>query len=226
LSKKLQLTASDGHRLGAYCAEASGPSHGGVVVLHEIFGVNHHIRSVCDRLAAAGFTALAPALFDRQQADFESGYTPEETVRAERMVLRDPDMGQYLKDTAAAIAELKSAGPVSLLGFGVGGSVAFGAATSLDGVASAVCYYGAHIKYFADQTPKSPTLLHFGAKDEDIPLTAVDRIRKLRPDCTIHLYEGAGHGFNCDERASFHQPSATMAWERTIAWLESAHRTR
>lgn len=226
MSRKLQLTASDGHRLGAYSAEASGPSRGGVVVLHEIFGVNHHIRSVCDRLATAGFTALAPALFDRQQADFESGYTPEETSRARFMVLRDPDMGQYLKDTAAAVAELESSGPVSLLGFDVGGSVAFGAATSFDGVASAVCYYGAHIKYFADQAPKSPTLIHFGAEDEEIPLTAVDRIRNLRPDCTIHLYEGAGHGFNCDECASFHQPSATTAWERTIAWLESAHRTR
>src|SRR5215468_5361781 len=78
LGKSLNLTASDGHRPGAYRADPSGSPSGGVVVIQEIFGVNHHIRAVCDRLAGEGYAAVAPALFDRQVRDFESGYTPEE----------------------------------------------------------------------------------------------------------------------------------------------------
>src|SRR5271165_2332192 len=67
LGQHVSLVASDGFKLGAYRAEPSGPAKGGVVVIQEIFGVNHHIRAVCDRLAAEGYIAEAPALFDRQQ---------------------------------------------------------------------------------------------------------------------------------------------------------------
>jgi len=77
LGTSISLTASDGHRLGAYRADPAGTPQGGVVVVQEIFGVNHHIRAVCDRLAAAGYAAMAPALFDRQVRDFQSGYSPE-----------------------------------------------------------------------------------------------------------------------------------------------------
>src|SRR5580693_1080276 len=70
LGKHFALTSSDNFKLGAYRADPAGKSKGGIVVIQEIFGVNHHIRAVCDRLAAQGYTAVAPAVFDRQQPDF------------------------------------------------------------------------------------------------------------------------------------------------------------
>src|SRR6185312_2398033 len=86
MGKPLSLTAADSHRLGAYRADPAGKPKGGVVVIQEIFGVNHHIRAVCDRVAEAGYVAVAPALFDRTMRDFQSGYSPEEIARARKFV--------------------------------------------------------------------------------------------------------------------------------------------
>ena len=73
MGKHFSLTSADQFQLGAYRADPAGPAKGGIVVIQEIFGVNHHIRAVCDRLAGEGYAALAPALFDRQQKNFECG---------------------------------------------------------------------------------------------------------------------------------------------------------
>jgi carboxymethylenebutenolidase len=214
------LTASDGHRLGAYRADPSGTPQGGVVVVQEIFGVNHHIRAVCDRLGAVGYAAVAPALFDRQQRDFQSGYLPDE-IAAARKFVANPDFAAFLRDTEAAVDVLKPSGPVAVIGFCLGGSVTFLAATKIDGLSAAVCFYGGAIARFADDKPKCPTQMHFGEKDDHIPMTDVAAIRAKRPDCDVHVYP-AGHGFYCDERASYHQPSAALAWDRTLAWLRRA----
>ena len=92
MGKQFSLTSADKFQLGAYRADPSGPSKGGVVVIQEIFGVNHHIRAVCDRLAGEGYTAVAPALFDRQEKNFESGYTPDEIANARKYVAK-PGLG-------------------------------------------------------------------------------------------------------------------------------------
>ena len=93
MGKQFTLTSSDKFQLGAYRADPSGPSKGGIVVIQEIFGVNHHIRAVCDRLAGEGYTAVAPALFDRTQKDFECGYTPDEIAKARNFVAK-PGLGR------------------------------------------------------------------------------------------------------------------------------------
>ena len=218
MGKNIKLTAADGQKLGAYRADPANVVKGGVVVIQEIFGVNHHIRSVCDRLAAAGYAAVAPALFDRIEPGFESGYSPDEISAAMRFV-QNPDFEAFLRDTSAAIAELKSTAPVSIMGFCLGGTVAFAAACNLEGLASAVCYYGGFIAKMADQKPKVPTLMHFGALDAHIPLSDVELIRQKRPDCEIHVYPGADHGFHCDERGSYNKDAATLAWQRSLNWI-------
>src|SRR2546425_1310699 len=174
MGTKITLTAPDGHKLGGYRADPEGAPQGGVVVIQEIFGVNHHIRAVCDRLAAAGYAAVAPALFDRVEPGFESGYSPDEISAAMRFV-QNPDFGAFLRDTSAAIGELKSASPVSIMGFCLGGTVAFGPASNLDGLASAVCYYGGFISKNGEQKTKGSTPLHFPALGADIPLPDVGR---------------------------------------------------
>jgi carboxymethylenebutenolidase len=218
LGKQFTLTAADSHKLGAYRAEPAGAVKGGIVVIQEIFGVNQHIRAVCDRLAGEGYVAVAPALFDRTQPNFESGYTPDEIANARKFVA-NPDWDAMLRDTDAAIKDIKSAGPTAIMGFCMGGTISFLAATRLAGLKAAVCYYGGRIVAFADEKPKCATMMHFGEQDQSIPMSDVETIKQKRPDCEIFVYPIAGHGFHCDERGSFHEPSAKLAWQRTMEFL-------
>lgn len=216
----IELTAGDGHSLAAWKEDAAKPK-GAVIVLQEIFGVNAHIRDVAARFAAEGYTAVAPALFDRIERDFESGYSPDE-VQAARGFIGKFDWDAALHDVDAARAHLAAAGlPVSVVGFCLGGSLAFLAATRLTGVASAVSYYGGQIVGRAEELPRCPTLLHFGATDHSIPMEDVDKVRERRPETGLHVYD-AGHGFNCDARDSHDAASATLAWTRTLTVIGDA----
>jgi carboxymethylenebutenolidase len=218
LGQQFTLSASDAHQLGAYRADPAGTPKGGIVVIQEIFGVNQHIRNVCDAFAKEGYAAVAPALFDRTQRNFESGYTAAEIEKARTFVAK-PDWDAMLRDTDAAIKEMKSAGPIGIVGFCMGGTIAFLAATRLSGLSAAVGYYGGRIVAYADEKPKCPTQLHFGEKDASIPMSDVEIIKQKRPDCEIYVYKDAGHGFHCDERGSFHKDSSDVAWQRTTAFL-------
>jgi carboxymethylenebutenolidase len=217
LGTNITLTASDGFKLGAYRAEPQGKAKGGIVVIQEIFGVNHHIRAVTDRFAALGYAAVAPQVFDRIQPNFESGYTPDEIAHA-RTFIPKIDWGKMLLDTQAAIDNVKPAGKVGIVGYCMGGSIAFMAAAKLNGLSAAVGYYGGTIAKNADEKPKVPTLLHFGDQDQSIPMSDVEIVKQKRPDCEIHVYN-AGHGFSCDERGSYNEAAHKAAWDRTIPWF-------
>lgn len=215
MGKQFTLSASDSFKLGAYRADPAGTPKGGIVVIQEIFGVNQHIRKVCDDFAGLGYAAVAPALFDRTQKDFQSGYTPPEIEKARTFVAK-PDWDAMMRDTDAAIKELASTGPVGIVGFCMGGTIAFLAATRLSGLSAAVGYYGGRIVAFADEKPKCPVQLHFGEKDASIPMTDVETIKQKRGgDCEIYVYKEGGHGFHCDERGSFNKESRDLAWQRT-----------
>ncbi|WP_315715030.1 MULTISPECIES: dienelactone hydrolase family protein [unclassified Bradyrhizobium] len=218
MGQDIKLKASDGFQLGAYRADPTGTAKGALVVIQEIFGVNHHIRNVCDRLAAAGYVAIAPAIFDRVEPGFTSGYSPDEIAVARKFVA-NPDWAAFLRDTQAAIDGVKNVGPVGIIGFCLGGSIAYAAATKLSGLRAAVGYYGGAVARFADDKPTVPTQLHFGEKDAGIPLSDVEAIKAKRPDVEIFVYPGAQHGFGCDERASYDQPSADLAWTRSLAFF-------
>ena len=219
MGKQFSLTAADQHKLGAYRADPQGKPKGGMVVVQEIFGVNHHIRAVCDRLAGEGYVAVAPAVFDRFVRDFESGYTPDEIAHA-RSYLGNLDWDAMMRDVSAAMGDIKSAGPRGVIGFCMGGTAAFLAACRLNGLKAAVCYYGGAIVKFADEKPKCPVQMHFGDQDAGIPMSDVEIIKQKQTGAEIHVYPNAGHGFHCDERASFHQPSADIAWPRSMEFLK------
>jgi len=215
LGKHFSLVAADSFKLGAYRADPSGPVKGGIVVIQEIFGVNHHIRTVCDRLAAEGYAAVAPALFDRQQPNFECGYSPDEIANARKFVA-NPDWGAMMKDVQAAIDDSKQSGPTAIIGFCLGGTLAFLAGAKLNGLSAAIGYYGGQIVKNADEKPKVPTQLHFGEKDASIPMSDVEAVRMAQPKAESYVYLGAGHGFGCDERGSFSQPDYDLAQQRTL----------
>jgi carboxymethylenebutenolidase len=216
----ITLTAADGHVLDAYLAEPDGPARGGVVVLQEIFGVNSHIRSVADGYAGAGFLAVAPALFDRAEHGVELGYDPAGIERGIAIARGKLDYGQVMADVRAAAVTVARAGKVGAVGYCWGGMLAAMASVQLaDTVAAAVGYYGGGTTNLLERRPATPLLLHFGERDHAIPLEDVERIRSAWPDAEIHVYEGAEHGFNCDQRASHHAPSAALALERTLAFF-------
>lgn len=217
MGNNIELRAADGHKLGAYEAKAKG-ARAGIIVLQEMFGVNAHIRDVADRFATAGYAAVAPALFDRAQPGFESGYSPEE-IEAARPLLKTFDWDKAVSDVEAARAYLAAQGlKVGVVGYCLGGSLAFLAAARLAGVSVAVSYYGGYIRNVADEMPRCPTMLHYGRQDHSIPIENVDAVRERRPELGIHLYD-AGHGFNCDARGSFDAQSAELASKRTMTLL-------
>lgn len=215
----ITLKAADGVELGGYRADPASSPRAAVVVIQEIFGVNHHIRNVCDRLAGQGYVAIAPAIFDRIERNFQSGYSPDEIAVARKFVA-NPDWPAMLRDTQAAIDAAAAIGPVGVIGFCLGGSVAYAAATRLSGLTAAIGYYGGAIVRYADEAPKVPTQLHFGEKDSGIPLSDVDIIRAKRPEVEIFVYPGAQHGFGCDERASYDKASSDLAWQRSLVFFQ------
>jgi carboxymethylenebutenolidase len=222
MGTKVTLTAADGFQLGAYRTEPKVPPRGGVVVIQEIFGVNHHIRAVCDRLADSGYRAMAPQVFDRMVPNFESGYSEAEVAKAREFIPR-LDWAKLMLDASAAVDALKKeGGPVAMIGFCMGGTIAFIAATRLGGLAASICYYGGQIVRFADNKPRCSVQMHFGEKDASITMGDVETIRQKRPECEIFTYPGAGHGFHCDERASYEPNSARIAWQRSLAFLAKA----
>jgi carboxymethylenebutenolidase len=215
VGQDIKLTASDNFQLGGYRTDPTGAPKGAIVVIQEIFGVNHHIRAVCDRLAAEGYVAIAPAIFDRVEPNFTSGYSPDEITVARKFVA-NPDWAAMLRDTQAAVDAVKTVGPVGIIGFCLGGSIAFVAATRLSGLKAAIGYYGGAVVRFADEKPKVPTQLHFGEKDHGIPLTDVETVKAKRPDVEIFIYPNAQHGFHCDERPSYDKASSDIAWPRSL----------
>jgi len=221
VGQDIKLIASDNFQLGGYRADPATAPKAAVVVIQEIFGVNHHIRAVCDRLAGEGYVAIAPSIFDRIEPNFQCGYSPDEVAVARKFVA-NPDWAPMLRDTQAAIDAVRDVGPVGIIGFCLGGSVAYAAATKLSGLSAAIGYYGGAIVRFADDKPKVPTQLHFGEKDAGIPLTDVEIIKSKRPELEVFIYPGAQHGFHCDERASYDKASAEAAWPRSL-WFFAKH---
>lgn len=212
-----RMTMSDGAAINVYHVPPVGERRGGVVVVQEIFGLTEHIRAVADEYAADGYEVYAPALFDREAPGFEAEYDEAGIARGIELARTLHPFALTLADVQTCVDALAPAGPVFVVGYCYGGSVAWLAAATMHGVAAASAYYGGQIPDAADAGPQVPVVLHFGRFDQSIPMDGVDKvIAKAWPKAEIHVYE-AGHGFNSDRRKDFHEPSATLAKTRTLA---------
>jgi carboxymethylenebutenolidase len=206
------LRADDGHELQAYVAAPPDRPRGGVVVIQEIFGVNSHIRSVVDGYAKDGYTAIAPAMFDRIRPGIELGYDPPD-MQAGVGFMQQLKLENTLLDLRAAIAKVSSCGRVGTVGFCWGGAMSFVAAAELP-IACAVVYYGKAASYL-DHAPKCPVMYHFGTEDHSIPMSDVAKVKAADPAGTFFEY-AAGHGFNCDQRGSYDAEASALARRRTL----------
>ena len=218
----IDLKAADGFVFPAYVAQPAGKARAAVVVLQEIFGVNSHIRSVADGYAAQGYLAVAPSTFHRVKPGVDIGYTPEDmnagfALKTSVEALPAPGV---LQDIRAAIDHAASAGKVGIVGFCWGGLLTWRSACLLDGLSAAVPYYGGGMTTPDEvaRKPKVPVMVHFGDQDHWISMESVEAFKAAHPEVEVHVYH-ANHGFNCDQRASFDEPSAKLARERTLAFI-------
>ena len=148
------------------------------------------------------------------------GYTTDDIERG-RSIRGKVDIADMVRDVKAAVEALKAEGRgVGVVGYCLGGTLAWLACTRVDGVKAAVGYYGGGIAETATETPRCPVLLHFGETDQAIPPEHWARVRAAHPEVPMHTYP-AGHGFACDERGSYHEASAALARQRTLGFFQA-----
>jgi carboxymethylenebutenolidase len=219
----IEFPIADGTAPG-YLAEPAGNGPG-VIVLQEWWGLDEHIRSLCDRLATEGFYALAPDLY--------RGETTTQPDEAQQKMMA-MSMAQVEQDMCGAADYLASQpgveGPgVGAVGFCLGGGLAIWAAATCPNIVAAVTYYYVMPHGKPDFTKiKGPVLGHFGTADEFIPLEDANKLESELEDAgvetTFHYYEGAGHAFFNDTNrlGTYDKEQAETSWERTVSFLRAA----
>ena len=219
MSESVTLRAADGHSFNAYVARPATEPIAALIVVQEIFGVNAHIRSVADGWARDGFLAVAPALFDRIQPGIDLGYDPAGMQTAMSLFPKF-DVDKAIVDVAAAVdfATGSTGKKVGVIGYCLGGTVAWLSATRLQ-PAAAVGYYGGRIGNYAAENPTCPVMLHFGSQDTHIPAAEVEKVHSAHPEVEIFWYD-TGHAFNCEPRRSFNAVAAKEARQRSLDFLQ------
>ena len=214
-------SAADGFAFTAGHATPQGARKGGIVVIQEIFGLDQYVLADIARWAELGFEVLAPSLFDRvtpgylggrEPKDFQTGIAHVGTVGLDNM----------LSDIQACIDELGPRGPVFAVGYCLGGSLVWLAASKLTGLAAGASYYGSMVAANAALPLNAPVIVHLGRKDGHIPADDVKAaVEAAHPDVPVYIYENSGHGFNNDGRPDADLDDAQLARARSLALFQA-----
>ena len=208
----IQLKVND-KLVDAYLADGSGP---GVLMLHAWWGLKPFFKQFCDRLAAQGFTVLAPDLREGQIA---------QTIDEAKALMEKSD-SQLIGDTVMTAKDhLRSLvkGKIGVIGFSMGAAWALVAATyAPDQIGATVLFYG---NEDADVTKlQSKVMGHFSDNDEWEPKEWVDKkfgqMKDAGVDYTLHIYPGVAHWFMEDDRPEYDPAAARLAWDRTVEFLK------
>jgi carboxymethylenebutenolidase len=216
-----------------YDAEPDGSPGAAVIVIQEAFGVNDHIEDVTRRFATEGYRAVAPHLFHRS-GDPALGYEDIQQVMPHMQAVTEAGLASDLDATLSYLADAGfESNQVGIVGFCMGGTVAFLAATRYP-LGAAVTFYGGGIASgrfgTASQIELAPDLVApwlglYGDLDQGIPVDEVEALREAAAKASVPTevvrYPEAEHGFHCDARSSFHPSSSQDAWQRTLAWFQS-----
>ncbi|MEO9080289.1 MAG: dienelactone hydrolase family protein [Rhodanobacter sp.] len=216
MGQNINIPTSGTQCIGAYMAQPEGKPKGGLVVIQEIFGVTEHMRNLVDRFAEQGYTAIAPAFFDHLETGVELAYDMVGANKGKRLVA-ELGLDRALEDVASAAEAISSAGRIGTVGYCWGGTVALLAALRL-GLPS-VSYYGARNLPFLHELPKAPVMFHFGEKDQHITPDMVAKHREALPQMDVYTYP-ADHAFNRDGSTPYHEASARLALQRTLAFFD------
>jgi carboxymethylenebutenolidase len=211
----IPLKSGDGFTFQAFHVAPVGPRKGGLIVIQEIFGVNSDIQDIARDFAGRGFEVLAPSMYDRVVPGFALSHDGADIAYAVQIAQKN-GVDNALRDIATCVAHLGPRGNVFITGYCYGGSMAYAAACKVPGLAAASCYYGSQVPSLGGESPKCPAIAHFGREDPYIPLEKVQAFAAQRPDVPVHLYD-AGHGFNSKDGGAYHEASAALALDRTLA---------
>jgi carboxymethylenebutenolidase len=217
-------------------APAAGNSFPAIIVIQEAFGVTKHIEKVCDRFAQEGYVAIAPALYHRENPNPKLGYDEMPAVMNYMGALKDDEL---LEDINVTIDYLQNhyqrtmGQKIGIVGYCVGGRITYLAATGCPELSAASVYYGGRILVPFGEGPapveltnqiKIPVMGNFGADDTnpspDDVQTIEAKLKEAGVTYDFKSYDGAGHGFNCNERDSYHEASANDALTRTLGWFD------
>ena len=225
MNNKINIKSADDKDIPVYIYEPSIERIGAIVLIQEIFGVNDHIKEIAKKFSKEGFITWVPDIFYRVQNDVSLDYSATSIEKGKELKVKSgwdlPTM-----DILSCIANLKVSHNVATVGFCYGGSLSWKAACSAYGLDASVCFYGSQISSFLDKTPRCPTLVHLGEKDETINKEDQNKIKDFsqnkEPSIEIHTYKNADHGFFCDQRDSYDEPSRDLAYKRTIEFLKNS----
>ena len=214
---RLTLTAvHDGFVFTAAHAHAQGPRRGGVIVIQEIFGLDRYVHEDVARWVDQGFEVVAPSMFDRQELGFVADHDPE-GFEAGVKYAKANGPENAMGDIQACIDFLAPRGPVFLVGYCYGGTMAWLAASRCKGLSAAASYYGGQVAGMAKFALSCPVIVHLGRKDPHIPADEVKAaIAAAHPEVAVHIYEASGHGFNNDGRPDSDLADAQAARQLTL----------
>lgn len=222
VSQRVVFRPEAGTEVGGYLSKPMADGdYPGVVVGHEWWGVDAHFRELSRELAAEGFVALVPDLYD--------GAITDDWDEAARLKA-NLDLETATEKLAAGAPFLRSlptvAGGIGMLGFCMGGGVALLALAASDDFDAAVVYYPSIYPETDDvRSIDCPVMLHYGTEDEATPKLEMDRLRELldgeAASVTYHEYEGATHAFtNPEYEPLYHEEAAEAAWPRTVEFFD------
>jgi len=213
------LQSADSHSFEVYVAQPNGVIKGAVVIAPEIFGVNRYIRSVADHFAEHGYLTAAPALFDRVTPKYEATYEQPNDEKGIAIIGKIP-FEQALSDLQATVNDVKlTQAKVSMVGFCWGGTLAWLASAKIAGLCATVSYYPGGIASNGDLKPLCPVMLHLGERDQSPTPEAAKTVLAKHPTLLNYFYP-TGHGFNCDQRASYSADDAALSQARTVDFLD------
>jgi carboxymethylenebutenolidase len=223
----ITIEGQDG-AFAAYIARPKTLPAPAVVVLQELFGVNADIRKTCDEVAEQGFLAVAPDLFWRQEPGVDLNVTSEADWQhgLRLYAAYDRDAGaKSVKDTVNAVRSLPECnGKVAVLGYCLGALMVFLTAVRCHGVDAAVAYHGGDTEKYLGEVDglHTPLLMHLAEEDEFISKAAQAEIKAAlasKPNATVYSYPGQNHAFSRHGGAHYNAEAATLAHERTYAFL-------
>jgi carboxymethylenebutenolidase len=207
---------------------ADSSSHAGIMVFQEAFGVNSHIRNLCERFAAQGYVAIAPELFHRTAPGFEGDYNNFPSVQPHMRAMTNEGIEADVRSTYDWLKSQKSVQQdrICSTGYCMGGRMSF-LANSILPLHAAASFYGGGIAGMLDRAPRlhAPMLFFWGGLDKHIPPeqrnSVVQAVASARKSYVNVEFSDADHGFNCDERASYQPRAARQSWALLLEFLRS-----
>jgi len=223
LAKKKTFKSADGTVLPYIEYKSKNEPESAIVLIYEIFGMTNHIHKLANTFTENGFIVNIPDIFSRIERNVALPYNREGFNKG--ISLKEQIGWQIpVMDIVSCASQLKKNFNVTVLGYCFGGSLGWLAMQKSFIFDKGICYYGSSISEFLNDNINCPAMLHFGKKDKGINAKSIEKIKayttQQRQNVTIHEYEGADHGFNCEDRKSYKKEVAALAFKKTLNFIK------